>query len=100
VQSGAPGGSILSGKAAFDRLRDVKGNTATKNLYVYGYGDRTTESHLRKLFSQYAVVVDVCVKSGFSFVNTTDRSKAIIARENLVNTPLNGGFLGINFAKN
>jgi hypothetical protein len=83
----------------FNRLRDAKGNRATKNLYVFGYGPGVSPQQLRKVFSQYATLVDVFVKGGFSFVNTASREQAILAREMLSGFELNGGCLKINFAK-
>jgi RNA recognition motif-containing protein len=54
-----------------DSYRDDKGNPATKNLFVAGYGPGTTEIQLRQLFSQYAQVTGVVLKGTFSFVNTS-----------------------------
>ena len=39
------------------------------------------------------------LKSTFAFVNTTDRDAAVIARQSLGGTMLNGSPLRINFAK-
>jgi hypothetical protein len=83
----------------FNRLRDAKGNRATKNLYVFGYGPGVSPQQLRKLFSEHATLVDVFVKVSFSFVNTASREQAVLAREKLSGFVLNGGCLKINFAK-
>jgi hypothetical protein len=84
----------------FNRFRDARGNRASKNLYVFGYGPGATAMQLRNLFSQHATVVDVFVKAaGFSFVNTASREQAVLARERLSGFMLNGSCLKINFAK-
>ncbi len=80
-------------------VRDDRGNPATKNLFVAGYGQGTTELQLRELFGQYAQIIGIIVKGTFSFVNTSDRSAAVRAREFLSGTMFNGGVLRINFAK-
>jgi len=80
-------------------VRDDRGNPATKNLFVAGYGQGTTELQLRELFGQYAQIIGIIVKGTFSFVNTSDRAAAVRAREFLSGTMLNGGVLRINFAK-
>jgi hypothetical protein len=54
---------------------------------------------LRDLVGQYAQVTGVVSKGTFSFVNTIDRSAAVIAREMLGGIMFNGGVLRINFAK-
>lgn len=82
-----------------DAARDDRGNPATKNLFVAGYGAGTTEQQLRDAFGQFAQVVGVVNKGAFSFVNTSDRGAAVRAREMLNGTMLNGGALRINFAK-
>lgn len=82
-----------------DNVRDDRGNPATKNLFVAGYGPSTTEQQLRELFSQHASVTGVVNKGNFSFVNTMDRAQAVNARQVLSGTNLNGGALRINFAK-
>lgn len=82
-----------------DSVRDDRGNPATKNLFVAGYGPGTTEQQLRDIFGQYATVIGVVTKGTFSFVNTSDKGAAIRSREALSNTNLNGGTLRINFAK-
>lgn len=80
-------------------VRDDRGNPATKNLFVAGYGQGTTELQLREVFGQYAQIIGIIVKGTFSFVNTSDRVAAVRAREFLSGTMLNGGVLRINFAK-
>ncbi len=82
-----------------DAVRDDRGNPATKNLFVAGYGPGTTELQLREIFSHHGPVVGVVLKGSFSFVNTFDRLMAIRSREALSGTMLNGGVLRINFAK-
>jgi len=82
-----------------ESVRDDRGNPATKNLFIAGYGQGTTEQQLRDLVSQYANVTGVVTKGSFSFVNTTDRNAAVLAREMLGGTMFNGGVLRINFAK-
>lgn len=82
-----------------ESVRDDRGNPATKNLFVAGYGAGTTEEQLRDLFSQYANVIGVVLKGSFSFVNTSDLGQAIQARQMLGGTTFNGGVMRINFAK-
>jgi RNA recognition motif-containing protein len=82
-----------------DSVRDDRGNGATKNLFVAGYGPGTTEQMLRDLFGQFSVVTGVVSKGNFAFVNTSDRHGAVVAREHLGGTMFNGGILRINFAK-
>lgn len=82
-----------------DTARDDRGNPATKNLFVAGYGQGTTEQQLRDLVGQFAVVTGVVSKGSFAFVNTSERSGAVVAREQLGGTMFNGGVLRINFAK-
>lgn len=82
-----------------DDVRDDRGNPATKNLFVAGYGPGTTEQMVRDFFGQYATIVGVVMKGTFSFVNTSAKEGAIRARESLMNTVMNGGVLRINFAK-
>lgn len=79
--------------------RDDRGNPATKNLFVAGYGQGTTEFQLRELFGQYSQILAIITKGSFSFVNTSDKAQAVRARECLSGTMLNGGVLRINFAK-
>ena len=82
-----------------DSVRDDRGNAATKNLFVAGYGQGTSEESLRSLFSQHTEVIGVVSKGSFSFVNTADRASAVQARQALSGTMVNGGVLRINFAK-
>jgi RNA recognition motif-containing protein len=82
-----------------DAVRDDRGNPATKNLFVAGYGHGTTEQQIRDIFSKHVFVVGVVLKGSFTFVNTTDRTAAVVAREALSGVQLNGGALRINFAK-
>lgn len=82
-----------------DTARDDRGNPATKNLFVAGYGPGTTEQQIRDLFGQHATVVGVVLKQSFSFVNTGSREDAIRARQHLSGSSLNGGVMRINFAK-
>ncbi|KAL3918309.1 MAG: hypothetical protein SGILL_004301, partial [Bacillariaceae sp.] len=83
----------------FSNVRDDRGNPATKNLFVAGYGQGTSETLLRQVFSPHCEIVGVIQKGTFSFINTADRIQAIHAREALAGTLLNGGVLRINFAK-
>jgi RNA recognition motif-containing protein len=87
------------GQIDFDAVRDDRGNPATKNLFVAGYGPGTTEQQLRDVFNQHTKVTGVVMKGSFSFVNNLEKSSAVIARQALVGTNLNGGSLRINFAK-
>lgn len=80
-------------------VRDDRGNPATKNLFVAGYGQGTSETLLRQVFSAHCEIVGIILKGTFSFINTADKSQAIRAREALSGTMLNGGVLRINFAK-
>ena len=82
-----------------DNVRDDRGNPATKNLFVAGYGPGTSEAQVRDLFAQHAQIVGIIMKGTFSFVNTADRLNAINARTALSGSMLNGGVLRINFAK-
>jgi RNA recognition motif-containing protein len=88
-----PGGDDLA------NVRDDRGNPATKNLFVAGYGQGTSEQQIRELFSQYANIIGIIMKGTFSFVNTSDKRAAIQAREGLSGSSMNGGVLRINFAK-
>lgn len=88
-----------AGNIDISSVRDDRGNPATKNLFVAGYGQGTTEHQLRELFGQYAQILATIVKGSFSFVNTSDRAAAVRAREMLSGTMVNGGVLRINFAK-
>lgn len=80
-------------------VKDDRGNPATKNLFVAGYGQGTTEHQLREIFGVHAQISGIISKGTFSFVNTTDKLAAIRARESLSGTMVNGGVLRINFAK-
>jgi len=80
-------------------VRDDRGNPATKNLFVAGYGQGTAESQLRDIFSAHTQIIGIISKGTFSFINTTAKTAAIHAREMLSGTMLNGGVLRINFAK-
>jgi RNA recognition motif-containing protein len=82
-----------------DSVRDDRGNPATKNLFIAGYGPSTTEQQLRDLVSQHVIVVGVILKGTFSFVNTVDRESAVHARNMLSGAMLNSGVVRINFAK-
>lgn len=64
-------------------------------LFVQG----TTEQQLKDLFGQHATVISIIMKGTFSFVNTTDKDAAVIARSSLGGSQLNGGAMRINFAK-
>jgi len=90
---------VPAGVTNVDAVRDDRGNPATKNLFVAGYGPGTTEQQIRDLFSQYCAVVGVVLKGNFTFVNTADRSDAVVARDALGGMMVNGGMLRINFAK-
>jgi RNA recognition motif-containing protein len=94
-----PGGLEALSQQNIDSVRDDRGNPATKNLFVAGYGAGTTEEQLRDLFGQYANVIGVVLKGSFSFVNTSDLSQSVQARQMLGGTTFNGGVMRINFAK-
>lgn len=87
------------GQIDFESVRDDRGNPATKNLFVAGYGPGTTEQQLRDYFGQHCTVTACVMKGTFSFVNTSDKSQAVSVRNALMGTLLNGGSLRINFAK-
>ena len=87
------------GQIDYDSVRDDRGNPATRNLFVAGYGQGTSETDLRNLFNQHTTVTGVVVKGSFAFVNTTEKTTAVNAREALTGAILNGGVLRINFAK-
>eukprot|EP00546_Thalassionema_frauenfeldii_P000963 CAMPEP_0178931562 /NCGR_PEP_ID=MMETSP0786-20121207/21989_1 /TAXON_ID=186022 /ORGANISM="Thalassionema frauenfeldii, Strain CCMP 1798" /LENGTH=779 /DNA_ID=CAMNT_0020608473 /DNA_START=1987 /DNA_END=4326 /DNA_ORIENTATION=- len=89
----------MVGQGDSETVRDDRGNPATKNLFVAGYGPGTTEQELRGLFAQHATITGCVVKGNFSFVNTTDKHAAVVAREALTGAVVNGGVLRINFAK-
>lgn len=93
LQLSAQGGSDIS------LVRDDRGNSATKNLFVAGYGQSTTENQLRELFSSHTPITAIISKGTFSFINTTDKAAAVHTRAALSGTMLNGGVLRINFAK-
>lgn len=95
---GPPPPSIMT-SGDFSHVRDDRGNPATKNLFVAGYGQGTSETLLRQVFSSHCEIVGIIVKGTFSFINTADKAQAINAREVLSGTMLNGGVLRINFAK-
>jgi RNA recognition motif-containing protein len=81
------------------QIKDDRGNPATKNLFVAGYGPGTTEQQLKDCFGQYVSVVSIVLKNTFAFVNTVDKEAAVLARSSLLGQLLNGGPLRINFAK-
>lgn len=113
------------GQIDMSQVRDDRGNPATKNLFIAGYGmvssmvqclpilnqfylsnnalltllQGTTEQQLRDFIGQHATVVSVVMKGTFSFVNCSDKETAVIARANLGGQSLNGGACRINFAK-
>ncbi|KAI2512596.1 TFIIS helical bundle-like domain [Fragilaria crotonensis] len=87
------------GQIDVNSVRDDRGNPATKNLFVAGYGPSTTEAEIRNLFGQHAIITGCVLKGNFAFVNTGDRMAAVTARAALSGTVLNGGVLRINFAK-
>jgi RNA recognition motif-containing protein len=82
-----------------ENVRDDRGNPATKNLFVAGYGPGTTEQEVRDLFGQHCTIIGIIMKGTFSFVNTSIKLHAIQTREALSGTMMNGGVLRINFAK-
>jgi RNA recognition motif-containing protein len=87
------------GQIDYDAVRDDRGNPATKNLFVAGFGVGTTERDLEEIFNQHTVVTGIVLKGSFAFVNTSERNTAIHAREALTGAVVNGGVLRINFAK-
>jgi RNA recognition motif-containing protein len=88
-----------SSNGDISNVRDDRGNPATKNLFVAGYGQGTSEALLRQVFSPHCEIVGVIMKGTFSFINTAEKGQAVRAREMLSGTMLNGGVLRINFAK-
>merc|ERR1711865_318084 len=80
-------------------VRDDRGNAATKNLFVAGYGQATDEQQLRELFTAHTQITAIISKGTFSFINTTSKEAAVYTRSQLGGTMLNGGVLRINFAK-
>ena len=105
VNAAAPSQSVALlprnalGQVDFDAVRDDRGNPATRNLFVAGYGHGTTEQQLREVFSQQTTVTGVVMKGTFSFINTMEKSAAVLARQALIGTNVNGGNIRINFAK-
>jgi len=87
------------GQILVESVRDDRGNPATRNLFVAGYGSGTTEQQIRETFSQFCQVTGIVMKSSFSFVNTSEKKAAVTAREALTGAQVNGGQLRINFAK-
>lgn len=87
------------GQIDYNSVRDDRGNAATRNLFVGGYGAGTTDAELRQIFSQHCQVTGIVMKGTFSFVNTSEKKSAVEAREALVGVNVNGGNLRINFAK-
>jgi RNA recognition motif-containing protein len=83
----------------YSNIRDDRGNPATKNLFVAGYGAGTTETQLRELFGLHCQIIGLVLKGTFCFINTTDKLSAIRVREQLSGSLLNGGVMRINFAK-
>jgi hypothetical protein len=68
-------------------------------LFVAGFGPGTTKEELNAIFGQHAVLTTVVLKGSYAFVNTTEKSAAVIAREALIGAVVHGGALRINFAK-
>jgi RNA recognition motif-containing protein len=99
AQQGTMMGGMLNSVTDVEAVRDDRGNPATKNLFVAGFGPGTTESQLRDMFSQRGHVIGVVLKGSFAFVNTSDKSQAVLAREALSGVHVNGAPLRINFAK-
>lgn len=87
------------GQIDYEEVADDRGNPATKNLFVAGYGPGTTEHELRAVFGQHCQVSGAVMKGSFAFINTTDKVSAVHAREALTGTHINGAPLRINFAK-
>lgn len=87
------------GQVDYNSVRDDRGNVATRNLFVAGYGPGTTEQQLKDVFSQFCHVTGIVMKGSFSFVNTSEKKSAVEAREALRGVMVNGGALRINFAK-
>lgn len=94
-----PAPVTATGDIDFESVRDDRGNPATKNLFVAGYGPGTTEQQIRDFFSQHCTVTGCVLKGTFAFVNTADRGTAVNVRQILSGSTLNGGPLRINFAK-
>lgn len=91
--------TIGFGQLDVSQIKDDRGNPATKNLFVAGYGPGTTEQQLKDCFGQYVSVGSIVLKNTFAFVNTVDKEAAVLARSSLLGQSLNGGPLRINFAK-
>jgi len=89
----------MMGQIDYEQVRDDRGNPATKNLFVAGYGHGSNEEQLREIFAQHCAVTGVVIKGSFAFVNTSDKMAAVHAREALTGSVVNGGVLRINFAK-
>lgn len=89
----------ILGQVDYNSVRDDRGNAATRNLFVAGYGPGTTEQQLKDAFSQFCLVTGIVMKGSFSFVNTSEKKSAVQAREALRGVMVNGGALRINFAK-
>lgn len=87
------------GQVDYDNVRDDRGNPATKNLFVAGYGAGTTEQELKNIFNQHTQVSSIVIKGNFAFVNTIEKKTAVSARQALIGATINGGILRINFAK-
>jgi len=96
---GVPSMQSQTPMAQGENVRDDRGNPATKNLFVAGYGAGTSEHLIRETFGQHCTIIGIIMKGSFSFVNTSDRMAAIQTRQALSGTMLNGGVLRINFAK-
>jgi RNA recognition motif-containing protein len=87
-------------QGGFDNnVKDDRGNPATKNLFVAGYGPGTTEHQIRQLFSQFGQVTGTVMKPSYAFVNFSSKETAIAARQSLMGQSLNGSTLRVNFAK-
>lgn len=89
----------MMGHIDYEQVRDDRGNPATKNLFVAGYGHGSSEEQIREIFGQHCTVTGVVIKGSFAFVNTSDKMAAVHAREALTGSVVNGGVLRINFAK-
>ena len=90
---------LVGAQENVDHVRDDRGNPATKNLFVAGYGPGTSEQQLRDIFNQHSNVIGVVLKGNFAFVNTSTRQEAVNARQMLQGSSISGGTLRINFAK-
>jgi hypothetical protein len=89
----------------FSIYQDQKGNPASRNLHVSGYGPETTKRDIWKLFTPFVKVIEVVPRGaiGYSysymFVNTAKKNDAVLARTKLNGKFFNGGLLKINFAR-